>query len=220
MFNMAVMVSGSGSNLQAIIDKVACGFIRDARVALVISDNERAYALERARQQEIPSCFIQRGKQDVLLEVLESYKVDFIVLAGYLSILEAAVIQRYKNRIINIHPSLIPKYAGKGFYGIRVHEKVLAAGEKESGATVHYVDEGIDTGAIILQRKVLVDSGDTAEALQQKVLNLEHEILPEAINILVNEIEHTAQANQMEHPENEQRQNGWKKLEETNESNH
>ena len=217
---MAVMVSGSGSNLQAIIDKVACGFIRDARVALVISDNERAYALERARQQEIPSCFIQRGKQDVLLEVLESYKVDFIVLAGYLSILEAAVIQRYKNRIINIHPSLIPKYAGKGFYGIRVHEKVLAAGEKESGATVHYVDEGIDTGAIILQRKVLVDSGDTAEALQQKVLNLEHEILPEAINILVNEIEHTAQANQMEHPENEQRQNGWKKLEETNESNH
>lgn len=220
MFNMAVMVSGSGSNLQAIIDKVSCGFIRDARVALVISDNERAYALERARQQEIPSCFIQRGKQDVLLEVLESYKVDFIVLAGYLSILEAAVIQRYKNRIINIHPSLIPKYAGKGFYGIRVHEKVLAAGEKESGATVHYVDEGIDTGAIILQRKVLVDSGDTAEALQQKVLNLEHEILPEAINILVNEIEHIAQANQMEHPENEQRQNGWKKLEETNESNH
>lgn len=198
MFNIAVMVSGSGSNLQAIIDSIESGQIPDAQVGLVISDKASAYALERAQAHSIPNLYIPKGEDEALLEALETYKIDFIVLAGYLSILAKEVVSRYPDRILNIHPSLIPKYCGKGFYGLRVHESVVAAGEKESGATVHYVDAGIDTGKIILQRKVTLDPGETAESLQKKVLEIEHQILPEAIHLALNQI----------------------KLEEENEGNH
>lgn len=198
MFNIAVMVSGSGSNLQAIIDSIESGQIPDAQVGLVISDKASAYALERAQAQSIPNLYIPKSEDEALLEALETYKIDFIVLAGYLSILAKEVVSRYPDRILNIHPSLIPKYCGKGFYGLRVHESVVAAGEKESGATVHYVDAGIDTGKIILQRKVTLDPGETAESLQKKVLEIEHQILPEAIHLALNQI----------------------KLEEENEGNH
>ena len=188
MFNIAVMVSGSGSNLQAIIDNIESGQIPDAQVGLVISDKASAYALERAQAHSIPNLYIPKGEDEALLEALETYKIDFIVLAGYLSILAKEVVSRYPDRILNIHPSLIPKYCGKGFYGLRVHESVVAAGEKESGATVHYVDAGIDTGKIILQRKVTLDPGETAESLQKKVLEIEHQILPEAINLALHQI--------------------------------
>ena len=198
LFNIAVMVSGSGSNLQAIIDSIESGQIPDAQVGLVISDKASAYALERAQAHSIPNLYIPKGEDEALLEALETYKIDFIVLAGYLSILAKEVVSRYPDRILNIHPSLIPKYCGKGFYGLRVHESVVAAGEKESGATVHYVDAGIDTGKIILQRKVTLDPGETAESLQKKVLEIEHQILPEAIHLALNQI----------------------KLEEENEGNH
>ena len=198
MFNIAVMVSGSGSNLQAIIDNIESGQIPDAQVGLVISDKASAYALERAQAHSIPNLYIPKSEDEALLEALETYKIDFIVLAGYLSILAKEVVSRYPDRILNIHPSLIPKYCGKGFYGLRVHESVVAAGEKESGATVHYVDAGIDTGKIILQRKVTLDPGETAESLQKKVLEIEHQILPEAIHLALNQI----------------------KLEEENEGNH
>lgn len=176
---VAVLVSGGGTNLQALIDKEKAGALPGLEIVKVISSREGAFALERAANAGITTAVAK--EQEQVLEELESSGADLVVLAGYMRVLSPEIIGRYRNRIINIHPSLIPKYCGKGFYGKRVHEAVLAGGEKESGATVHYVDEGVDTGEIILQRKVPVMEGDTADALAARVLEVEHEILAEGL---------------------------------------
>ncbi len=184
---LGILASGSGSNLQSIIDAVENGQLA-SEIVCVISNKEQAYALERARRHNLPALFInpKEGNYDeVLLKTLKDYKVNLIVLAGYLKIIDKALIESYKGRIINIHPSLLPKYGGKGYYGIHVHEAVINAGEKESGATVHHVDIGIDTGDTILQKKLEVYAEDTAESLQKRVLEqIEHKILVEAIALL------------------------------------
>jgi len=192
MLRISVMVSGGGTNLQAIIDGIESGFIRDAALVLVISSNPDAYALERARKHKIPSVVIDKTKYPdkaertkAIISALDEAKTDLVVLAGYMSILEPELIDAYRGRIINIHPSLIPQFCGVGFYGKRVHAAVLAAGVPESGATVHYVDEGVDTGPIILQKKVPVLEGDSVETLAARVLETEHKILQEAINMVI-----------------------------------
>ena len=190
-FRISVLVSGNGSNLQCIIDAVEDGRIANSKIVGVISSSENAYALERARQHEIPAAAVtkyeyadMRDRMDAILKILDGEHPDLIVLAGYLSILPAKVVEKYRGKIINIHPALLPKFGGKDFYGIHVHEAVLAAGEKESGATVHYVDEGVDTGKIILQEKVPVLPGDDPQTLRERVLEIEHKILPEAIAMI------------------------------------
>ena len=151
---VAVLVSGGGTNLQALIDKEADGQIPDAEIVKVIASRDDAFALERAAKAGIETAVAREPEQ--VMEELQKSGADIIVLAGYMKVLPKEIIETYRNRIINIHPSLIPKYCGKGFYGKRVHKAVLEGGEKESGATVHYVDEGVDTGEIILQEKVPV----------------------------------------------------------------
>lgn len=181
---IGVLVSGGGTNLQSIIDAIEVGTLK-SQIACVISNKEAAYGLERARKYQIPANFIDpkvEGYDEKLLRCLKDEAVDLIVLAGYLRILNKELIEAYIGRIINIHPSLLPKFGGKGFYGMHVHEAVLEAGEKESGATVHYVDLGVDTGKIILQRKLQIMPEDTPETLQERILNqIEHKILVEAI---------------------------------------
>ena len=184
---VAVLVSGGGTNLQAIIDKVADGSLPQVELVKVIASKESAYALERAAKAGIETAVAKEQPQ--VLEELESSGAEIIVLAGYMKVLSPEIIKKYRNRIINIHPSLIPKYCGKGFYGIRVHNAVIAAGEKESGATVHYVDEGVDTGEIILQEKVPVLEGDTPEDLAARVLKTEHVILAEGLKIAIQNLE-------------------------------
>jgi phosphoribosylglycinamide formyltransferase-1 len=184
---LGVLVSGSGSNLQSVIDAAESGVL-ESHVVCVISNKEQAYGLERAKQHHIPALFINPKQSDydeVLLSTLKAYDVDLVVLAGYLKIIDQALIAAYKGRIINIHPSLLPKFGGKGYYGIHVHEAVIAAGEKESGATVHHVDIGIDTGETILQKGLEVYAEDTPESLQKRILDeIEHKILVEAIKLL------------------------------------
>lgn len=187
---IAVLVSGGGSNLQSIIDHLESGFLDKAELVLVISSREDAYGLKRAEAYGVPGlCFSAKQWPDPQLRcqamMAELRKVDaeLIVLAGYMSILTPELIKAYEHRIINIHPSLIPKYCGKGFYGKRVHEAVLQGGERVSGATVHFVDEGIDTGKIILQEEVAVKPEDTPETLAARVLAVEHRILPEVIRL-------------------------------------
>ena len=191
MLNMSVLVSGGGTNLQAIIDAIEAGQIPNARIVQVISSSSKAYSLERAKKHGIKGLLV--GKENypdpeertaALIQFLKEADTDFIVLAGYMSILPPEIIEAFRGRIINIHPSLIPKFCGKGFYGKRVHQAVLDAGETISGATVHYVDEGVDTGPIILQRQVPVLEGDTADTLAERVLKTEHEILVEAIKTI------------------------------------
>lgn len=181
---IGVLVSGGGTNLQSVIDATQDGTLA-SRITCVISNKEEAYGLVRARENGIQNIFINPKEvnyNEQVLEVLKKHEVELVVLAGYLKILDARLIEAYKGRIINIHPSLLPKYGGKGYYGLHVHEAVIAAGEAESGGTVHYVNEGIDTGEIILQRKVPIYPEDTPEILQQRVLaEVEHKILPEAI---------------------------------------
>lgn len=184
---VAVLVSGGGTNLQAIIDKVADGSLPQVELVKVIASKESAYALERAAKAGIETAVAKEQPQ--VLEELEGSGAEIIVLAGYMKVLSPEIIKKYRNRIINIHPSLIPKYCGKGFYGIRVHNAVIAAGEKESGATVHYVDEGVDTGEIILQEKVPVLEGDTPEDLTARVLKTEHVILAEGLKIAIQNLE-------------------------------
>lgn len=184
---VAVLVSGGGTNLQAIIDKVQSGELPQVELVKVISSKEGAFALERAAKADIPTA-VAKEQADVLNE-LKACGTELIVLAGYMKVLSEEIIKEYRNRIINIHPSLIPKYCGKGFYGIRVHNAVIAGGEKESGATVHYVDEGVDTGEIILQRKVPVEPGDTPEDLAARVLKTEHVILAEGLKIAIERLE-------------------------------
>lgn len=191
---IVVMVSGGGTNLQAIIDSVENGQITNAEIAGVISNNKNAYALERARKNDIPSRCIspkdyasREEFNEKLLEAVDAFSPDLIVLAGFLVVIPPAMIGRYRNRMINIHPSLIPSFCGKGYYGLKVHEAALARGVKVVGATVHFVDEGTDTGPIILQRAVEVQQGDTPEVLQRRVMEqAEWKILPRAIDLIAN----------------------------------
>ena len=179
MVNISVLVSGGGTNLQALIDQVESGKLAGARIVQGISSREGVFALERASKAGIKGKVVADTKQ--LLSELAAEDTDLVVLAGYMKVLEPAVIEAYRKRIVNIHPSLIPKYCGKGFYGKRVHQAVLDGGETVSGATVHFVDEGVDTGEIILQRQVPVEPGDTADTLAARVLKTEHIILAEGI---------------------------------------
>ena len=183
---VAVLVSGGGTNLQALIDKVADGQLDDVEIVRVISSREDAFALTRAEKAGITTA-VAREQQEVLKE-LKASGAEIVVLAGYMRVLSPEIIAEYRDRIINIHPSLIPKYCGKGFYGMRVHKAVIEAGEKESGATVHYVDEGVYTGAIILQEKVPVLDGDTPETLAARVLETEHEILARGLERAVDNL--------------------------------
>jgi len=184
---IAVLVSGSGTNLQAIINQIDRGRI-DAEITLVISDKVNAYGLVRAKNQNIPTYLLHEDvlKDDYnqkLLDKLQSEKIDLVVLAGYLKILPAKIIEHYRNRIINIHPSLIPSFCGKGYYGLKVHEAAIEYGVKVSGATVHFVDEIADHGPIILQKSLEVTNEDDPQSLQKKVLEIEYEILPETIRL-------------------------------------
>lgn len=187
MVKISVLVSGGGTNLQALIDKVQSGDLKGAEIVQVIASREGVYALERAANAGIKGKVVK--ETDKLLNELKAEGTDLIVLAGYMKVLEPAVIEEYRRRIVNIHPSLIPKYCGKGFYGKRVHQAVIDGGETVSGATVHFVDEGVDTGEIILQREVPVKPGDTADTLAERVLETEHVILSEGVKKVIEEIE-------------------------------
>lgn len=192
MLKIAVMVSGGGTNLQAIIDAIANGTITDTRIVAVISNNADAYALERARNAGIKAVCVSRKEipdraayDDALLAAVEESGADLIVLAGFLVVIPTKMIQAYRNRIINIHPSLIPAFCGTGYYGLKVHEGVLSRGVKVTGATVHFVDEGTDTGPIILQKAVAVEEGDTPQILQRRVMEqAEWKLLPQAIQLI------------------------------------
>ena len=180
---IAVLVSGSGTNLQTLIDSVETGEI-SGEIAAVISDRENAFALERARKHGIKALYIdEKHCAGQLLEELKAMNIELIVLAGYLTILGSELVKAYEGRIINIHPSLIPSFCGKGFYGEKVHKAAVEYGVKISGATVHFVDEGTDSGPIILQEPVQVFAGDTAETLAARVLEVEHRLLPEAVRL-------------------------------------
>ncbi|MBR6643126.1 MAG: phosphoribosylglycinamide formyltransferase [Lachnospiraceae bacterium] len=194
MLNIVVLVSGGGTNLQAIMDKIADGTVTNTKIAAVISNNANAYALERAKNAGIPAECISPKQfenrelfNEALLAGVKKYNPDLVVLAGFLVIIPPALIAEYRNRLINIHPSLIPSFCGTGYYGLKVHEAVLARGNKVTGATVHFVDEGTDTGPILLQKAVYVQQGDTAEVLQKRVMvEAEWEILPQAIDAIAN----------------------------------
>ena len=194
MIKLAVCVSGGGTNLQAIMDAIDNGTITNAQIAVVISNNPGAYALERAKQHGIEGICISPREfetrdafNDAFLKKLNSYQVDLVVLAGFLVVIPPQMIANYRNRIINIHPSLIPSFCGTGYYGLKVHEGVLNRGVKVTGATVHFVDEGTDTGPIILQKAVEVQQGDTPEVLQRRVMEqAEWKIMPQAIDLIAN----------------------------------
>lgn len=194
MLNIVVMVSGGGTNLQAVIDAVESGEITNTRIVGVISNNKNAYALERARKHGIksrcisPRDFASREEfNENFISAVEEWEPDLIVLAGFLVVIPPAMTKRYQNRIINIHPSLIPAFCGTGFYGLKVHEAALERGVKVVGATVHFVDEGTDTGPIILQKAVEVEDGDTPEILQKRVMEqAEWQILPRAVDLIAN----------------------------------
>lgn len=195
MLKIAVMVSGGGTNLQAIIDAIANGTITDTQIVAVISNNADAYALERARNAGIKPVCVSRKEipdraayDDALLAAVEASGADLIVLAGFLVVIPTKMIQAYRNRIINIHPSLIPAFCGTGYYGLKVHEGVLSRGVKVTGATVHFVDEGTDTGPIILQKAVAVEEGDTPQILQRRVMEqAEWKLLPQAIQLIAHD---------------------------------
>lgn len=190
---VAVLASGSGTNFQAIVERIAAGKL-NAQIVVVVSNNSKAYVLERARQAGIRAEHWSETKSgspeefaSVLRQILEDTRTELIVLAGYMKLLPIGIVREYHGRIINIHPALLPRHGGKGMYGIHVHEAVIAAGDKESGATVHFVDSEYDHGAILLQRKVPVLPGDTPEALQKRVLEIEHQLLPDAIEKFADE---------------------------------
>ena len=194
MLKVLVMVSGGGTNLQAIIDSVENGTVTNTKIVGVISNNQNAYALKRADKHGIaaecvsPKNFENRAAfNEKLLERVNSYEPDLIVLAGFLVVIPPEMIAVYRNRMINIHPSLIPAFCGTGYYGLKVHEAALARGVKVVGATVHFVDEGTDTGPILLQKAVEVENGDTPEILQRRVMEqAEWKILPQAIDLIAN----------------------------------
>ena len=194
MLNVVILVSGGGTNLQAIIDAVENGTITNTKIVDVISNNKNAYALERAKKHGIANCCISPKDyadratfNQKFLEKMDELNPDLIVLAGFLVVIPEQMIAKYRNRIINIHPSLIPSFCGTGYYGLKVHEGVLARGVKVTGATVHFVDEGTDTGPIILQKAVEVQEGDTPEILQRRVMEqAEWKIMPQAIDLIAN----------------------------------
>lgn len=194
MLKVAVLVSGGGTNLQAIMDAIDNGTITNTEIKVVISNNAGAYALERAKNKGIDAvCVSPKDYEnreifnDALLAKIDEYEVDLIVLAGFLVKIPEKLVAKYEGRIINIHPSLIPSFCGVGYYGLKVHEAALERGVKVTGATVHYVDAGMDTGPIILQKAVYVEEGDTPEVLQRRVMEqAEWQILPQAINMLAN----------------------------------
>ncbi len=194
MLKLAVLVSGGGTNLQAVMDAMDAGTITNAQISVVISNNPNAYALERAKNHGIEAvCISPKNFPDrenfnqALLAKIQSYGVDLVVLAGCLVVIPEIMVKAYPNRIINIHPALIPSFCGTGYYGLKVHEGVLARGVKVTGATVHFVDEGTDTGPIILQKAVEVKEGDTPKILQQRVMEeAEWKILPRAIDLIAN----------------------------------
>lgn len=194
MLKVAVLVSGGGTNLQAIIDAVASKKITNAQIVTVISNNKNAFALERAKKAGIPAkCVSPKDYENrelfnkALLEAVEESRADLVVLAGFLVVIPPEMITKYRNRIINVHPSLIPSFCGTGYYGLKVHEAALKRGVRVSGATVHFVDEGTDTGPIILQKAVEVLDGDTPEILQKRIMErAEWLILPMAIDLIAN----------------------------------
>lgn len=195
MLRTAVLVSGGGTNLQAIIDAVESGRITNTELTAVISNNKNAFALERAKKAGIrdivvsPKDYADREAfNEALIETIDTLHVDLIVLAGYLVVIPPRMIEKYENRIINIHPSLIPAFCGTGFYGLKVHEAALERGVKVAGATVHFVDKGTDTGPILLQKAVVVEEGDTPPILQQRVMEqAEWILLPQAIDLIAND---------------------------------
>ncbi len=194
MLKMAVLVSGGGTNLQAIMDAIDQDTITNAEISVVISNNAGAYALERAKAKGIDAvCISPKSYEtrdafnEALLEKIQSYKVDLVVLAGCLVVIPKIMVDAYPNKIINIHPALIPSFCGTGYYGLKVHEAVLARGAKITGATVHFVDDGTDTGPIILQKAVEVRQGDTPKELQLRVMQeAEWAIMPKAIDLIAN----------------------------------
>lgn len=186
---LGVLVSGGGTNLQSIIDHIESGYL-PAEIAVVISSKEGAYALERAKKHRIPAYVVKRKDfdsqekyEDEMIELLRRHHVELVVLAGFIKVLSPHFVRAFPNRIMNIHPALIPSFCGKGFYGEKVHEAVLNYGAKITGVTVHFVDEGTDTGPIILQRAVAVEDDDTPDTLADRVLKEEHKIYPEAIKL-------------------------------------
>lgn len=186
---IAVLCSGGGTNLQALIDAVEAGEI-DGKIVLVLANASKAFALERARKHGIPAEFVSKKQagsdeafNDIILQKLKDAQVELVVLAGYLPILGGQVVRAYEHRIINIHPALIPAFCGFGMYGYHVHEAVLAYGAKISGATTHFVDEQVDHGGIIMQRSVPVLEGDTPDMLAERILTVEHQILPESVKL-------------------------------------
>ena len=191
MLNIAVFVSGGGTNLQALIDAQSRGELQNGKITFVLASNSGAYALKRAEKAGIESAVVSRKEYDskeaydvAVLKELENRNIDLMVLAGFLSILGSELVEKYRNKIINIHPSLIPLFCGDGFYGLKVHEAVLASGMKVTGATAHFVNEITDGGAIILQKAVPIEQGDTPEILQYRVMRLaEWEILPKAVSL-------------------------------------
>ena len=194
MLKVGVLVSGGGTNLQAILDAIDEGRVTNAAVEVVISNNPGAFALKRAGNHKIPAVcvspksFVSREAfNQALLETVDSYGLDLIVLAGFLVKVPELMIEKYRNRIINIHPSLIPSFCGVGYYGLKVHEAALKRGVKLTGATVHFVDEGMDSGPILLQKAVEVLPGDTPEILQRRVMEeAEWQLLPQAIDMIAN----------------------------------
>lgn len=186
-FKIAILASTRGTDLQAIIDEMKASKMPGVELTCVISNKKACYALQRAKEQGYETFFIDpegktREEFDMeMAKILEEKAVDLIVLVGYMRILSSLFVRKFKNRIINIHPALLPKFGGKGFFGENVHEAVIKAGEKETGMTIHFVDEGVDTGKIILQKKIPIEPSDTAESLQQKVQALEKQWYPEVI---------------------------------------
>ena len=180
MLNIGVLISGGGTNLQAIIDETKAGGI-NGTVKIVISNKKNAYGLERARLSGIESVY--ETDEDRIIEILKENNIDLIVLAGYLKIITPKFVDKFRNKIINIHPSLIPSFCGKGYYGEKVHQGVIDYGMKVTGATVHFVDEGADTGAIIMQETVNVYENDDAKSLSKRVLEVEHRILKKSIRL-------------------------------------
>lgn len=189
--NIAVLVSGGGTNLQALIDAEKSGIIKNGKINIVVSDRKNAYALTRAENAGIDSAYIQKGSgfEDELIKTLNEHNTDVIVLAGFLSILSKDFTKRYHNRIINVHPSLIPSFCGDGFYGLKVHRAALERGVKVSGATTHFVNEITDGGKIIMQKAVDVKDGDTPETLQKRIMEqAEWIILPKSVELVCSQL--------------------------------
>ena len=188
MFKIAVLISGSGTNLQSIIDNIKDGYLKNCTIEYVISDKKDVFGLKRAKENNIKTMVFDKNelKEDLSCNILKFLKgkVDLIVLAGFTSILKENIIDEFRNKIINIHPSLIPSFCGKGMYGLKVHEAVIEYGVKISGCTVHFVDHGTDTGSIIIQKVIDVKSTYSAKESQQEVLKIEHKALPEAIKLI------------------------------------